>query len=49
LDPPISVSLRIPDLDLRRFPGNPAMVEELHHRLLSGLDTLELTLRRVRT
>jgi len=36
-------------LDLRRFPGNPAMVEELHHRLLSGLDTLELTLRRVRT
>ena len=33
-------------LDLRRFPGNPAMVEELHQRLLSGLDTLELQLRR---
>ena len=33
-------------LDLKRFPGNPAMVEELHQRLLSGLDTLELQLRR---
>ena len=33
-------------LDLRRFPGNPAMVEELHQRLLSGIDTLELQLRR---
>jgi hypothetical protein len=33
-------------LDPRRFPGNPAMVEELHQRLLSGLDTLELRLRR---
>jgi hypothetical protein len=33
-------------LDLRRFPGNPAMVEELHQRLLSGVDALELRLRR---
>jgi hypothetical protein len=33
-------------LDLGRFPGNPAMVEELHQRLLSGVDTLELQLRR---
>jgi hypothetical protein len=33
-------------LDLRRFPGNPAMVEELHQRLLSGVDTLELQLQR---
>jgi hypothetical protein len=33
-------------LDPRRFPGNPAMVEELHQRLLSGVDTLELRLRR---
>ncbi len=33
-------------LDLRRFPGNPAMVEELHQRLLSGVDTLELQVRR---
>jgi hypothetical protein len=33
-------------LDLKRFPGNPAMVEELHQRILSGVDTLELQLRR---
>src|SRR5262249_27254991 len=33
-------------LDLKRFPGNPQMVEELHQRLLSGVDTLELRLRR---
>jgi hypothetical protein len=33
-------------LDLRRFPGNPTMVEELHQRLLSGVTTLELQLRR---
>ena len=33
-------------LDLKRFPGNPAMVEELHQRLLSGVTTLELELRR---
>src|SRR5205814_691981 len=33
-------------LDLRRFPGNREMVEELHQRLLSGLDTLELRFRR---
>jgi hypothetical protein len=33
-------------LDPKRFPGNPAMVEELHQRLLSGVDTLELRLRR---
>jgi hypothetical protein len=33
-------------LDLRRFPGNPAMIAELHQRLLSGVTTLELQLRR---
>src|SRR5205807_8777951 len=33
-------------LDLRRFPGIPAMVEELYQRLLGGVDTLELQLRR---
>jgi hypothetical protein len=32
-------------LDLKRFPGNPAMVEELHQRLLSGVTTLELQVR----
>jgi hypothetical protein len=33
-------------LDLRRFPGNPAAIEELNQRLLTGIDTLELRLRR---
>ena len=33
-------------LDPGRFPGNPAMVEELHNRILSDVDKLELQLRR---
>jgi len=33
-------------LDLRRFPGNPEMVEHIHQQLLSDVDTLELQLRR---
>jgi hypothetical protein len=33
------------NLDPRRFPGNPAMVEELYSRVLSGVDRLELQLR----
>jgi hypothetical protein len=33
-------------LDPRRFPGNPAMVEQLHSEVLSGVDRLELQLRR---
>jgi len=32
-------------LDPRRFPGNPAMVEELYAQVLSGVDKLELQLR----
>ncbi len=32
-------------LDPRRFPGNPAMVEELYGRVLSDVDRLELQLR----
>lgn len=32
-------------LDLLRFPGNPSMVEELHARVLNGVDKLELQLR----
>ncbi len=32
-------------LDPRRFPGNPAMVDELYARVLSGVDRLELQLR----
>src|SRR6201999_3354521 len=33
-------------LDPSRFPGNPAMVEQLHTQVLSGVDKLELQLRR---
>jgi len=32
-------------LDPRRFPGNPAMLDELYARVLSGVDKLELQLR----
>ena len=32
-------------LDPRRFPGNPALVEQLHTEVLTGLDRLELQLR----
>jgi hypothetical protein len=32
-------------LDPKRFPGNPAMVDELYGRVLSGVDRLELQLR----
>lgn len=31
-------------LDPRRFPGNPAMVEQLHTEVLAGVDKLELQL-----
>jgi uncharacterized membrane protein YccC len=31
-------------LDPRRFPGNPAMVEEMHRQVLSSIDRLELQL-----
>ena len=33
-------------LDPSRFPGNPAMVEELYNRVLTDVDKLELELRR---
>ena len=33
------------NLDPKRFPGNPAMVDELYTRVLSGVDKLELRLR----
>jgi hypothetical protein len=33
-------------LDPSRFPGNPAMVEELHTKVLNDVDKLELQLRR---
>jgi hypothetical protein len=33
-------------LDPSRFPGNPAMVEQMHRELLSSVDRLELQLQR---
>ena len=34
------------NLDPRRFPGNPGLVEQMHQQLTSGVDALELQLRR---
>ena len=33
-------------LDPKRFPGNPALVEQMRQQLVSGVDALELQLRR---
>jgi hypothetical protein len=33
-------------LDPKRFPGNPALVEQMRQQLTSGVDALELQLRR---
>jgi hypothetical protein len=34
------------NLDPNRFPGNPALVEQLHNQVLASVDKLELQLRR---
>jgi hypothetical protein len=34
------------NLDPKRFPGNPALTEQMHQQLLSTVDALELQLRR---
>jgi hypothetical protein len=34
------------NLDPSRFPGNPALVEQMHQQLVSEVDALELQLRR---
>ena len=34
------------NLDPKRFPGNPALVEQMHQQILSSVDALELQLRR---
>jgi hypothetical protein len=34
------------NLDPKRFPGNPALVEQMHQQLVSNVDALELQLRR---
>ena len=36
---------KMQQLDPQRFPGNPALVEELHTQVLTGIDRLELQLR----
>jgi hypothetical protein len=33
------------NLDPKRFPGNPALVEQMHQQLVSSVDALELQLR----
>jgi hypothetical protein len=33
-------------LDPRRFPGNPAMLQEIHAQVLASMDKLELQIRR---
>jgi len=38
--------LEMQRLDPRRFPGNPAIIEQLHSQVLSDVDKLELQLRR---
>ncbi len=37
---------QLQNLDPRRFPGNPAMVEHMHQEILSSVDKLELQLQR---
>jgi hypothetical protein len=37
---------RMQGLDPSRFPGNPAMVEQMHREVLSSIDRLELQLQR---
>jgi hypothetical protein len=34
------------NLDPSRFPGNPAMVEQMHREVLSTVDRIELELQR---
>jgi hypothetical protein len=38
--------LEMQRLDPRRFPGNPAIIEQLHGQVLSDIDKLELRLQR---
>jgi len=41
-----ALSDQMSNLDPNRFPGNPALVEQMHQQLVSNLDALELQLRR---
>jgi hypothetical protein len=40
------LSRQMQQLDPNRFPGNPAMVEQMHREMLSSLDRIELQLQR---
>jgi hypothetical protein len=40
-----SLIVQMRNLDPRRFPGNPALVEQMHQQLVSSVDALELQLR----
>ena len=41
-----ALTRQMQNLDPSRFPGNPAMVEQLHSEVLSSVDRLELELQR---
>ncbi|MFP5249998.1 MAG: hypothetical protein ACLGP3_09255, partial [Acidobacteriota bacterium] len=40
------ITRQMQQLDPRRFPGNPALVEQMHSELLGSVDRLELELQR---
>jgi hypothetical protein len=41
-----ALTRQMQNLDPSRFPGNPAMVEQMHREVLSSVDRLELELQR---
>jgi hypothetical protein len=41
-----ALTRQMQNLDPSRFPGNPAMVEQMHREVLSSVDKLELQLQR---
>jgi hypothetical protein len=48
-DPALSKEIRdltrrMQDLDPKRFPGNPALVEQMHREMLSSMDRIEIQL-----
>jgi hypothetical protein len=44
-----ALTRQMQNLDPSRFPGNPAMVEQMHREVLSSVDRLELELQRANT
>jgi hypothetical protein len=41
-----ALTRQMQNLDTTRFPGNPAIVEQMHREVLSSVDRLELELQR---